>query len=283
MIVATLLSPVAVFAQHPDTPRQSQRRIRSESSRDIELKRIEQRLESVESQLADLAAMLERIEDRLDQRTITLPAPPRPPMAPDAPPSDQLRRYADEWRGRWHHWQQEAKEQYEELERDLKRHAEAWQDWQRELERHWTGQQTPRPNAPPTQDYEAVNEYRLNRQQANVLYNALAPANVTVIVSRENNRVTVRGTQQEIDALDAGLQLLNWTRRGDTFNHMIEGERFKKTYTLDYEKARILYDVLAPGDVRVVVSRSGPDAVNIKGTQGEHDVLQDMLEVFRWQ
>ncbi len=281
MLVAVALTP-SVLAAAPDTdapkpPRTPARRQHND------LAKLEQRLESVEKRLAEMTAVLERIDDRLDQQPTALPAPPRPPALPHGLKRDDLQRYTDEWRQRWHTWQQDARDRYEQLERDIQKHTAAWREWKHELERHWNDDADSRPTTTNTQNHDAVNEYHLNARQGELLYSLLAPPNVTVIVSRNGDRVTVRGSLQEIDALDVGLQLLNWTRRGDAFDHMIEGERVRKKYDFDKEKTDLLFDMLAPGDVRMIVSRQGRNALSIVGTQREHEVLEEMLEIFRWQ
>ncbi len=280
-LVVALALPVLAGArdQKPPTPPKPQAAPASPSAESMA--RLEARLASMEARLAQLTETLERMERRMHSRPMALPEPPRPPR-PDALPYQEMQRYAEAWRDRWQTWEEDARDRYEELEKDLKQHADAWRDWQREIERHWHGETDPRPETPPAREYQAVNQYRLSDRQADLLYEQLAPSYVTVVVSRQGNRVTVRGTKAEIDALDAAMELLNWTRRGALFEEMIQGERVRKLYTSREEHINTLYAMLAPNDVRVVISRRDADTVSILGTEAEHDVLKSMIDVFAW-
>ena len=86
----------------------------------------------------------------------------------------------------------------------------------------------------------------------------------------------------DITGINAGLQLLSWIDRDEVFEEMIQGERHSRTYELGEKRAQLLYQMLAPNDVKVVVSHAGDDAVSVSATDREHDVLTDFLSVLNW-
>lgn len=123
--------------------------------------------------------------------------------------------------------------------------------------------------------------YSLSGENANLLYELLAPNSVRVIVSRNGDDISVRGTEPELHVLRAFLELLNWVDRTRVFEQMIEGDRESRTYELGSDRSGLLYKMLAPGDVKVIVSASD-NGVSIIGTDNEHEVLSDALVLLHW-
>ncbi len=124
--------------------------------------------------------------------------------------------------------------------------------------------------------------YDVTGEHANRLFELLAPESVKVIVSREGDRIAIRGTDREHAVLNSALQLLNWVDRDDSFAEMTRGERTERVYRVGRDHADMLFEMLAPSDVKVVVSRRGDAAVSISATKREHRVLSDFLKLLHW-
>lgn len=125
-------------------------------------------------------------------------------------------------------------------------------------------------------------DYSLSDEHADMLFKLLAPSDVRVIVSRNDNDISVRGTEPELRVLGAFLELLNWVDRTAVFERMTGGEQESRNYEIGGERAGLLYNMLAPNDVKVIVSSAGDDAVAIRGTANEHEVLSDALVLLHW-
>jgi len=124
--------------------------------------------------------------------------------------------------------------------------------------------------------------YDVKGENADRLFKLLAPDTVKVIVSRSGDGVTVQGTERELAVLDAGLQLLGWIDRDESFEKMTRGDRMAETYDLGAERADLLYEMLAPNDVKVIVARAGEETLSVQGTKREHKVLSDLLGLLGW-
>ncbi len=218
--------------------------------------------------------------------------------------AEQWREWQHDWKERQQEWQHDWKEQQREWKHD-------WQDRQRELrdrleelkiiksrevrekverrqrltERRARGErrerQRTRERERPAKSGRVV--YNVTGPHADMLYDLLAPSDVRLIVSRAGERIAVQGTEQEHEVLSAALQLLSWTDRDGVFERMGRGQRIDRTYRLGAERANRLFDMLAPGDVRMVVSRAGADAVSVAGTRREQGVLEGFLEMLNWK
>jgi len=125
--------------------------------------------------------------------------------------------------------------------------------------------------------------YRVTGDHAVQLLNLLAPSSVKVVVSRAEKGIAVRGTKNEQAVLRNALQLLNWTKRGKAFEKMTRGERIARKYKLNEAHAAKLFDMLAPSDVKVVVSRASDDTLSIQATPAEHKVLVRFLKLLAWR
>ncbi|NOT02106.1 MAG: hypothetical protein HOP29_15950 [Phycisphaerales bacterium] len=125
--------------------------------------------------------------------------------------------------------------------------------------------------------------YEMNDDaQAGKLYELLAPAEVKVIVSRSGDDVAIQGTEADHAVLESALQLLGWIERDDVFERMRQGEAESRVYPLGDEHTDTVYEMLSPDDVKVVVARSGDDAVSINATQKEHEVLTGFFSLLNW-
>lgn len=225
---------------------------------------------------------------------------------------DQYREWADQWRGE----QQELSEQWRaEVERWKERAHESADQWRERLERlngdgrllredvqrrvrdaTDTAQQrvreeldAARRRTERTRDRAPRGEGTAGRvvfpvvgDCADRLFELLAPATVKPVVSREGKHIAVTGSREELQAIEAGLQLLAWIDRDEVFERMRQGDAESRVYQVGGERAEQLFQMLAPDDVKVVVSRAENDAVGVSGTPREHEVLAGLLAVLGW-
>lgn len=241
------------------------------------------------------------------------PMPPLPAMPDFAPGEgpDGAPQAMHEWQEQLREMQERWREQQQEMTEQWREHAREWQDRQREMAEHWRERgrelaQAARERAKARGEgarerrQEKRNEARAERrserreaqqdqvvygvsdEQADQLYELLAPGDVTVVVSRAGDHIAVRGSQEQHQTLNAALQLLGWIDRDATFERMREGEAQSHKYRVGRERAATLYDMLSPNEVKVVVARAGNEAVSISGTPREHEVIKDFLELLNW-
>lgn len=124
--------------------------------------------------------------------------------------------------------------------------------------------------------------YDVTGEHADRLFELLAPNEVRAIVSRDGEHIAVLGTRSQHATIHAMLQLLNWVDRDEVFDEMIDGERTARKYELGRKRAELLFDMLAPNDVKVFVSREGESGVSAIGTAREHEVLADFINLLHW-
>lgn len=124
--------------------------------------------------------------------------------------------------------------------------------------------------------------YEVEGENADRLFGLLAPSEVTAIVSRAGAIIAVQGTPADHHAINGFLQMVHWIDRDGTYEAMGQGEREQRSYEVGQERAEMLFEFLAPSDVRVIVSRDGDDSVSINGTDREHDALSAFLELLHW-
>ena len=222
---------------------------------------------------------------------------------------DDWRRQMDEWRDRQH----EQADEWRERLREMGENGAAWAEHLHidvpdidieipdidipdidiqvpEIEIEGLGIRTPGPDGRSlrfSSDDDGARRHRVvydvSGDQADALFELLAPSDVRVIVSRAGEHVGVAGTDREHAVLTSGLQLLGWIDRDVVFERMTQGDREARRYELGSARARTLYEMLAPDTVKVVVSRAGDDAVSIRATDREHQVLSDLLTLLNWQ
>ncbi len=126
----------------------------------------------------------------------------------------------------------------------------------------------------------------LPSEKSAALYELLRPSDVKVIVSRDHDRLRVRGTPAECDAVSAFAGLV--TRHvdhspGELKRCMAQARRgwsTKKTYKLSTRGARALFGALAPEDVPVLVSRTG-NRVRVEASVEDQAIVAEMASILR--
>jgi hypothetical protein len=215
--------------------------------------------------------------------------------------ANQWREYSDHWRDEYRESSHDAKERARQLSQQTRQLSERLQSNEKRktkiesrkrqskdrqpqaVQRRWTDAHRANPIITESDGGRDRVAYDVKSTYVDRVYKLLAPDNVRVIVSRSGDRISVQGTDKEHDVLRAGLQLLGWIDRDDVFKRMRAGENENRTYyNLGVEHAQALYELLAPNNVRVVVSRDGPAAVSVSGTKREHEVLERFLKLLQW-
>ncbi len=231
----------------------------------------------------------------------------------------ELREWRSEWQEQWQEAQQEWREEFREAMEEWREHhqelAEDWRERAQDMthewaERGWELQERIRDRAErqfgrqrdradraerrprsesrrrgPRADRGAQGQavYGVTGREAETLYELLAPSYVRVIVSRAGEHIAVRASGEEHEALNAGLQLLGWIDRDEVFDEMGEGKKVSRKYVVGKSRAKRLYEMLAPNEVRVVVSHAGKGTVSVRGTEREQEVLRGFLDVLNWE
>lgn len=137
---------------------------------------------------------------------------------------------------------------------------------------------------PPGQPIEVEREYDLNPDKAKAVFDLLAPSDVKVLVGQRDGGVYIKGTPREARVLDAFVKIL--TRHADRnvtdvsafIQEMRPTWNTRKTYRLPPPKADALYEVLAFGDVPVLVSRAD-NGITVEATKDDQAVITNVVRI----
>jgi len=148
----------------------------------------------------------------------------------------------------------------------------------------------PRSPAPFAQggDAECNREYSLSDEKADALFELLSPSDVTVVVSRTGDGVSIRGRQNQCEVMDRFIDLYTRGQREglNTYGETIERWQSRwdsdESYSVPEDRADAVYAVLAFDDVPVLVSRSG-DGISVKATGADQRTVADLVNIVSGQ
>ncbi len=127
----------------------------------------------------------------------------------------------------------------------------------------------------------------LDIAKAEAVYELLAPRDIRVLVSRHGPRdIGIEGTVQEIDALNClamlvsryenleGAELIRAMRQAES------GWGYRRMFKLPRQKADALYELLAFGDVPVLVQLA-TDGILVEGASHDLRTIERILPILR--
>ena len=130
--------------------------------------------------------------------------------------------------------------------------------------------------------------YDLVPAKAAALHHLLAPRDVRVLVSWSESRVSVKGTEREVEILDRFVALLN---RVDCCNaacvsaHMDKARRTwttSRNYKLSRGKGAALFNILAFDDVPVLVSGS-KSKICVQASPDDQKTIWHVVNILKGQ